>query len=75
MEFAIRLLLYAATGLILVVANLWFVRTVYRDFLSSDFVIVQFNVIDPSGSAGAEKAEKAGLVLAQMMAAKLAYIR
>jgi hypothetical protein len=72
MEFAIRLLLYSAAGLVLVVANLWFVRSIYKDFLSSEFVIVPFNVIDPSGKA---TADKTGLALAQMMAARLADIQ
>jgi len=72
MEFAIRLFLYASTGLVLVVANLLFVRTVYREFLSTDYVIAPFTVIDPSGGA---TAEKTGLALAQMMAARLSHIQ
>jgi hypothetical protein len=49
MEFAIRLLLYVVIGLLLVVANLWFVRSVHTYFLSTDYVIAPFNVLDPSG--------------------------
>ena len=72
MEVAIRLLLYTATGLALLVANLWFIHSVYRNFLSSEYVIAPFNVIDPSGKT---VGEKAGLAYAQMMVARLANIQ
>jgi hypothetical protein len=72
MEVAIRLLLYTATGLALLVANLWFVHTVYKNFLSSEYVIAPFNVIDPSGKT---VGERAGLAFAQMMAARLSNIQ
>ena len=72
MELAIRLLFYAVVGLVLVVANLWFVRSVYTHFLSTDYVIAPFNVLDPSGHTATDKA---GEALAQMLASQLANIQ
>jgi hypothetical protein len=72
MELAIRLLAYGALGLVLVVANLWFVRSIYKNFVSPEYVIAPFNVIDPSGKTAGDKA---GLALAQMMAARLSNLQ
>lgn len=72
MEMAIRLLLYLMVGLALLVANLWFVRSVHKYFLSAEYVISPFHVIDPSASAAVGNT---GEALAQMMAARLSNIQ
>lgn len=71
MDTLIRIFSFSAIGLVLLVANLWFARTAYRQFLSTEYVISPFNVIDPQDSIP----DGAGLAMAQMMAARLVNIQ
>jgi hypothetical protein len=71
MDALIRILAYSAVGLILLTANLWFGRAVYRQFLASGYVISPFNVIDPQDTIP----DGAGLAMAQMVLVRLQNIQ
>lgn len=71
MDILIRVFTFSAVGLVLLVANLWFARVAYRQFISTEYVISPFNVIDPKDAI----ADGAGLAMAQIMAAQLTNIQ
>ncbi|MDJ0945581.1 MAG: hypothetical protein QNJ30_19105 [Kiloniellales bacterium] len=71
MDILIRALAFSTIGLVLLTANLWFLRAVYRQFLDSEYVISPFNIVDPKGKTP----EGAGLAMAQMMAGRLVSIQ
>ena len=67
MDAALRILIYCAVGLALLVANLWFVRSVHAALFPSEYVIAPFRVI------GDEKLNPDyGATLAEMLTSRIA---
>lgn len=72
MDVLLRVLVFLALGAAIVTVNIWFARAAYHQFVSPEYVIVPFTVIDPAGKTSGEGA---GEALAQMMAVRLANIQ
>jgi hypothetical protein len=64
-DAAVRILLLAAAGILLLSANYWFARSVYRAFVPNEFVIAPFHVV------GRTDAETVSLILASQLRARL----
>lgn len=71
-DMLFRVLLYASLGLVLVFANLWFIRSIKNTIATPAFVIQPFVVIGPEGK---ELSDKVGLALARMTVARLAMVQ
>jgi hypothetical protein len=65
MDNAVRILLLVALGTLLLSANYWFVRSVYRTFVPDEFVIAPFHVV------GRDDAAILSLVLASQLRARI----
>lgn len=67
-----KVILYAVTGVILLVLNVWYIRSVYRTFWSSDLpdVIAPFQFIGREDKDGSQ-----GRGLARMLVARLDYLQ
>jgi hypothetical protein len=71
MDVHLRILIFVVAGLVLLTANLWFLRATTRTFFSNEFVIRDFSVIDPTGSLP----DGAGQAVAQMAVVQLLQIQ
>jgi tetratricopeptide (TPR) repeat protein len=65
----VRLLTYSALGIVILLANIWFIRLVYASFAAPEFVIAPIQVIKSGKSDEAEAIS--GAAFAQMLQARL----